>query len=86
MVGVSVIAVLCRAIAVASAPIARAVIDSVLIAVLLRGIRSVTAVASIAATAPAATATIIPVSISIAVPAPTAIAIAAILLEAALIS
>lgn len=90
MVGMFVIAVLGRTIAVPCAPVARAIIDSILVAILLRRIRSVTAVASIAAAAPASATTIITISISIsiaiAVPSPTAIVVAAVLPEAAFVS
>lgn len=83
MIGMLVVAVLRRTIAVASAPVARAIIDSILIAILARRIRAITAVASIATTtrSPASAATII--SISIAIPI---IAITACLLEPALVA
>jgi hypothetical protein len=86
MVGVFVVAVLRRTIAVPGTTVTRAIVDPILIAILLRCIRSVTAVASIAATAPAATTTIIPISVAIAVTVPTAVVVAAVLLEAALVS
>ena len=84
MVGMSVVAVLRRTIAVPSATVTRAVIDSILITILLRSIRSVSAVPSIAASSPAAA--IIPISIAISVAAPAAIVVAAVLPEAALVS
>ena len=86
MVGMFVVAVLRRPIAVAGATVTRAIVDSILIAILLRRIRSVTAVASIAAAIDSAITVAIPVAISVSVPAPAAVVVAAILPEAALVS
>src|SRR5438270_10042465 len=81
-----VVAVLRRTVAVAATPVTCAIVDSVLEAILLRRIRAISAVATIAAAVGSAITVAVPVSISVAVPAPGAVVVAAAFPEAALVS